>query len=105
MLKAQPACEVRHLGADKKQVLPYGDTLHGSGCGCPENWSRTTRAADLADSAFFQAFHRFQQGSLTPCRHLTVAYMLPHHNVVSLVYNFTSGPSRMTCLIHDTTFP
>ena len=82
MLKAQQTCEVRHLGAEKKQVLPYGDTLHGTDCGCPENWFKATRAADLADAAFFQAFNRFQQGLLTPCRHLTIAYMLPHHNVV-----------------------
>ncbi|KAL3150732.1 hypothetical protein ABBQ32_000515 [Trebouxia sp. C0010 RCD-2024] len=76
MLKAQQACELRH------GVLPYGDTLHGPDCGCPENWSsKSIRAADLADASFHQAFRRFQQGSLTPCRHLTIAYMLPHHNV------------------------
>lgn len=64
-----------------QHLLPYGDTLHSHGCGCPENWSKATRPADLVDVLLQQAFNRYQEGMLIPCRHLVIAYMLPHHNV------------------------
>lgn len=30
-------------------ILPYGDTLHYPGCGCPQEWAPGSRAADLVD--------------------------------------------------------
>lgn len=83
MLKRNNICGLHRSRYKRQYVLPYGDTLHCPGCGCPENWSETTRAADVVDLLFQQAFDRYQQGLLLPARHLTIAYMLPHHNVVS----------------------
>lgn len=33
-----------------ERLLPYGDTLHYEGCGCPEHWTAGTRPADVVDS-------------------------------------------------------
>ena len=77
------AMEMLTAQIEGQHLLPYGDTLHSHGCGCPENWSKATRPADLVDVLLQQAFNRYQEGMLIPCRHLVIAYMLPHHNVVS----------------------
>ena len=62
-------------------LLPYDTTLHYPRCGCPQDWKRGTRAADVVDLLLHKAVLAFQQNKLLPTRHLRVAYMLPHHNV------------------------
>lgn len=32
-----------------ERILPYGETLHYDGCGCPAQWAPATRAADMVD--------------------------------------------------------
>ena len=83
MLTTQKACGSHKPSGKSQPVLPYGDTLHYVDCGCPELPPKQPRAADLLDALFCQAFDRYQQRLLIPCRYLTIAYMLPHHNVVS----------------------
>ena len=83
MLRSHHPAEPQSACVKQKSVLPYGSTLHSHDCGCPERWSKGARAADVVDILFQQAFSKYQQGILMPCRHLTVAYMLPHHNVVT----------------------
>ena len=104
MLKAESTCSIHRSPYERQHVLPYGDTLHSAECGCPDNWSKKTRAADLVDMLVEQAFTRYQQGMLLPCRHLTVAYMLPHHNVVSYQKSATQSlqkqnRSMQSCMI------
>jgi hypothetical protein len=65
----------------KKRILPYGETLHYMGCGCPLNWQHASRAADLIDSVVASSHRLYQQGMLTVNRRLRIAYMLPHHNI------------------------
>ena len=60
-------------------VLPYGKTLHFLGCGCSQRHG--LRTPDVVDHLVQQTFASYQQGKLLPTRKLTVAYMLPHHNV------------------------
>lgn len=61
-------------------ILPFGDTLHYAGCGCP-NWQKGGRVADQVD-ALVARFHRlFQRKLISPNRPLRVCYMLPHHNI------------------------
>ncbi|CAK0780281.1 hypothetical protein CVIRNUC_004997 [Coccomyxa viridis] len=62
-------------------VLPFGDTLHYTSCGCPPNWQNTTRAADVVDILVQKAFQAYQEGRLAATRPLRVLYFLPHHNV------------------------
>lgn len=62
-------------------VLPYGDTLHYAGCGCPPRWRDQARLADAVDQEVQGAFREMQLGHITPTRSLVIAYMLPHHNV------------------------
>lgn len=108
MLKVESTRSTHRSLYERQHVLPYGDTLHLAECGCPDNWSKKTRAADLVDMLFQQAFNRYQQGMLLPCRHLTIAYMLPHHNVVSyqtsacqsFLYSDSSMQSYFTSCLH-----
>lgn len=65
----------------RRRILPYGNTLHYVGCGCPTTWVRGARVADLVDLAFLQCHSLYTQSLLSPLRPLRVAYMLPHHNV------------------------
>uniref|UniRef100_A0A061SAC2 Group 1 glycosyl transferase n=1 Tax=Tetraselmis sp. GSL018 TaxID=582737 RepID=A0A061SAC2_9CHLO len=62
-------------------VLPFGKTLHYRGCGCPSSWQQGERLADLLDSEIVSAFADMHRGRVLPARPLSVAYMLPHHNV------------------------
>jgi len=62
-------------------ILPYGESLHYKGCGCPPNWRGVLRLADAVDREVLAAFNDVQTGEIRPARALTVAYMLPHHNV------------------------
>ena len=62
-------------------VLPFGDTLHYTSCGCPPDWHNTTRAADVVDILVQKAFQAYQEGRLAATRPLRVLYFLPHHNV------------------------
>ena len=62
-------------------LLPYGSTLHHQRCGCPPDWKRGTRAADVVDLLLHKAVQAFQQNKLLPTRHLRVAYMLPHNKI------------------------
>lgn len=100
MLKAESTCSTHRSRYERQHVLPYGDTLHSAECGCPDNWSKKTRAADLVDMLFQQAFNRYQQGMLLPCRHLTVAYMLPHHNVTGGMKCLVEHVKLLTCRGH-----
>ncbi|GAB4817162.1 hypothetical protein N2152v2_004208 [Parachlorella kessleri] len=61
--------------------LPFGNTLHYSGCGCPLGWVPGCRACDLVDSFLQQAFLGVRNGLLTPLRKLRVLFCLPHHNI------------------------
>ena len=67
--------------ASSSSLLPYSSTLHHSHCGCPPNWKRGTRAADVVDLLLHKAVLAYQQQKLLPTRHLRIAYMLPHHNI------------------------
>eukprot|EP00873_Tetraselmis_striata_P033293 jgi/Tetstr1/453557/TSEL_040525.t1 len=62
-------------------TLPYGPTLHYAGCGCTWGWRNAGQAADQLDQDLLAAFSRVQDKSVVPARRLTVAYMLPHHNI------------------------
>ena len=63
-------------------LLPYGSTLHYTGCGCPPSWQPgQARICDVVDLLVQNAFLAYQKGTLAPTRILRVAYMLPHHNV------------------------
>eukprot|EP00884_Botryococcus_braunii_P014691 jgi/Botrbrau1/23222/Bobra.0041s0064.1 len=61
-------------------VLPYGDTLHYRGCGCPQPHQSGHRAADMVDKLVWESYEGYRT-YWTPLRPLTVAYMLPHHNI------------------------
>ena len=69
------------MASQTPSLLPYGNSLHYQRCGCPPDWKRGTRAADVVDLLLHKAVQAFQQNKLLPTRHLRVAYMLPHHNV------------------------
>lgn len=73
----------------QQRILPYEETLHYPGCGCPLNWTRGSRVCDVVDVLFTHCHKLFTAKMLTPMRPLRVAYMLPHHNI-------TGG---MKCLI------
>lgn len=62
-------------------VLPFGDTLHYTACGCPPGWQNSTRAADVVDILVQKAFQAYQEGRLAATRPLRILYFLPHHNV------------------------
>lgn len=61
--------------------LPFGDTLHYSGCGCPPAWKPHTRAADAVDQVARSGVDALLMGRLEPTRPLRVAYVLPHHKI------------------------
>ncbi|KAL4448235.1 hypothetical protein ABPG75_005454 [Micractinium tetrahymenae] len=66
-------------------VLPFGPTLHYTGCGCPYNWAPGCRLCDWGDSWLAQA-HRSMapqpgQVHLAPIRKLKVGFCIPHANV------------------------
>ena len=79
----------RQLQHTRSRLLPYVETLHYGGCGCPPNWTRGNRVCDLVDVLFTHCHKLFTAKLLSPMRPLRVAYMLPHHNI-------TGG---MKCLI------
>lgn len=71
-----------HLCVNSKaSILPYGDTLHYPGCGCPASWTAGSRMCDLVDLVFHHCHTLFQRKMLPPVRPLRVVYMLPHHNI------------------------
>lgn len=47
--------------------LPYGDTLHYPGCGCPHQWTLGTRAADLVDLLAEVSFSQWMHRCWTYC--------------------------------------
>ena len=52
MLKARgpPSSEeMMSISHQRRGLLPYGDTLHYQGCGCPDTWTHGARAADIVD--------------------------------------------------------
>jgi hypothetical protein len=61
-------------------ALPYGDTLHYQGCGCPRQWRAGTRPADFVDLLVYHSYAGYRK-RWAPVRPLNIAYMLPHHNV------------------------
>lgn len=63
--------------------LPYVDTLHYDGCGCPTPKNVGHRAADVVD-VLLQSSYSGYRSQWEPVRPLKVAYMLPHHNVTGL---------------------
>lgn len=63
--------------------LPYVDTLHYEGCGCPAPTTSGQRAADLVDVLLQRSYNGYKS-RWEPVRPLKVAYMLPHHNVTGL---------------------
>ncbi|GMH38947.1 hypothetical protein BSKO_06845 [Bryopsis sp. KO-2023] len=65
----------------KSPILPYGDTLHYQGCGCPTSWQSGSRMCDLVDVIFQHCHSLFVNKMLPPVRPLRVVYMLPHHNI------------------------
>jgi len=67
--------------ATRDKFLPYLNTLHYPGCGCPVSWSRGSRVCDLVDVLFTHCHKLFTAKLLTPLRPLRIAYMLPHHNI------------------------
>lgn len=82
-------------------LLPYGSTLHYPGCGCPPQWlllkgcragfppaggagtscTANQRACDHLDRLMTRCHGLLSADQLSPARKLTVAYVLPHHNV------------------------
>eukprot|EP00210_Caulerpa_lentillifera_P003532 g3369.t1 len=65
----------------RTKLLPYADTLHYPGCGCPSIWTRGNRVCDLVDVLFTHCHELYTSKWLSPMRPLRVAYMLPHHNI------------------------
>ena len=81
-LKAQSQCARAEGGfAVRGAVLPFGDTLHYPGCGCPASWKAHTRAADMVDQLARAGVDALLNGQLEPTRPLRVAYVLPHHKI------------------------
>lgn len=66
-------------------VLPFGPTLHHTGCGCPYNWAAGCRLCDWGDSWVQQAYQSMApqpgQAHLAPIRKLKVGFCIPHANV------------------------
>ncbi|KAI3426406.1 hypothetical protein D9Q98_008776 [Chlorella vulgaris] len=74
-------------GTPPPPLLPFGDTLHYAGCGCP-SFAPGCRLCDWGDSWLRQAYTRLgrdpvegQLVRLTPNRTLKIAFCLPHANV------------------------
>lgn len=68
-----------------RNLLPFVETLHYHGCGCPHPPQSGHRAADAVDKLFWDSYAGYRQ-YWTPVRALTVAYMLPHHNITGLYW-------------------
>ena len=66
-------------------MLPFGDTLHYPGCGCPRAaWKAHARAADMVDQLARAGVDALLKGQLEPTRSLRVAYVLPHHKITGV---------------------
>ena len=84
---ASARMEANGLSSDggDQRILPFGETLHYPGCGCPPEGGRGPGAGALVDAIVQQAFTAFTKRQMVPKRRLRVAYMLPHHNITGTV--------------------
>lgn len=79
-IRARPLKTTEMGGGTKARssVLPFGDTLHYPGCGCPAVWKPH---GSLIDQVVIKGVDALLAGRLEPTRPLRVAYVLPHHKV------------------------
>lgn len=84
MEAAAPAAAAPAAGDDAggaRKILPFVDTLHYVGCGCPPSWQQGARIADQVDALVQRSHKMFMAKLISPNRPLRVCYMLPHHNI------------------------
>ncbi len=79
--QARTAAAGMGLARGGGRPLPFGDTLHYAGCGCPPAWEPHSRAADAVDQAVLSGVDALLTSQLEPTRPLRVAYVLPHHKI------------------------
>ncbi len=82
---AQASSAQASKDGSRKPALPYARTLHYVGCGCPAEWSKGSRVADLVDLLVARCHAMYAAKLLTPNRPLRVSLM-------RAVLEFSLGP-------------
>eukprot|EP00878_Enallax_costatus_P011278 GHUV01011775.1.p1 GENE.GHUV01011775.1~~GHUV01011775.1.p1 ORF type:complete len:183 (+),score=26.03 GHUV01011775.1:240-788(+) len=84
-LDSTPVClmevPLQPPSSPQANILPFTDTLHYPGCGCPPSWTPGTRVCDRVDALVKRSHEMFIAKRISPSRPLRVCYMLPHHNI------------------------
>ena len=81
----------------RRGLLPYGDTLHYQGCGCPATWTQGARAADVVDYV----------SQVKPHQHTCLAFSdhskehQVHQLVIQLVRSFPFLSDIAFCYMQD----